>query len=217
MNQREIVNEQLGKAVNKDNVKKVVTMAAAYNPIVGIVAGVVGAVLVSSLEAAQKYIGRVDEIPLIPPESLPILTYNEAISVLTRLGLIDEFQTRIDKATPSYNPVDYYKSRKEVRYTVTFIQKALLLDDPIFVAFFHQFIEEKKYLEIWENRDAFIQFKASLQRALPSVEFTSMAEAIWEDLAGSDEVRESLIGGVSDFMEEFDMNIDIEAIIKKIL
>ncbi len=216
MNQRDIVN-MLGSVATKENIKSVVSAAGAINPMAGIAAGIVGAIIVKAVGKAGKYIAITDEIPLIPPEPTHIMTFNESVSFLTKNNLATAFKDDIGAGDPGINPYTYRNKREKIINVAMFTRKAFDKDDPIYNAYFYGYINRGEYEKIWDNRKGFRNFKLALKQTIEPAKFDSMAKTIWTEMAAPENLEEigsPLFGAVKEYLSDISDGVDLETVLK---
>ncbi|MGL1860886.1 MAG: hypothetical protein OCC46_00010 [Pseudodesulfovibrio sp.] len=218
MNQQKII-KLLGKGITKENMGKAVALATAANPAAGLAVSIVGAILVRAVAVAWKYQDGSYQTALIPQVPRHRLTTDESIAFLKDNGLREAFADDIWGANPTNGSAKYTEHDATICTAATFLRKAKDLDDPIFHAFFYGFITHNNLLEIWERRLLYIDFREQLKLASPPAEFTTMSEAIWQEVSGQEnreEVAELLKEPAKTYLEGIVSSIDIATIVKSI-
>lgn len=218
MNEQKVMN-LLNKHITNDNLVKAVALATAANPAAGLAVSIVGGLIVRAVVAAKDYQDSTLQMALVPPVPRHRLTTDESLAFLEENGLTEAFAKQIHNAVPANKPEDYHIYDDEVCHAATFLKKAKDLDDPIFHAFFFGYINHGNLMAIWNNRELFWRFRDQLKLASEPAEFKTMAEAIWDELSGTEsrqEIADQLEGPVKKYIKDIVGSVDIKAIVKAI-
>jgi hypothetical protein len=191
MNERAITNF-LNNNITQKRVNALAQASNAALPGSGVVVAILGALVMRAVASAKEYIDRIDQMPIVPPDILPHMTYNQAIKFFKDKNLTGMFSEVLQPAADENNP-DIVRARAQAGRAATVVKKCFDSDDGLFNVFYQNQIENGEYLTVWKTYGEFLEFKASLRYMLPPAKFETMFEAILKAVAkeGVKQIKDS--------------------------
>lgn len=191
MNER-VVTSFLSRHITNERVNALAQMTNAALPGAGMVVGILGGLVMRAVAAARQYIKKVDEMPIVPPDILPHMTYKRAVRFFKEKKLTNMFKELLEPAADASNP-SVYRDRIRAARAASVVKKCFDKDDVLFNVFYHDQIVHGEYLTIWETYREFLEFKASLRDLLPPAKFKTMFQEVLKAVAkeGAKNIKES--------------------------
>ena len=176
MNER-LVTNFLNKHITQDLVNALAQSTNSALPGAGVVVGILGALVMRAVAAANAYIDQVDRMPIVPPEIPAMMTYSEAIQFFEEKKLTGMFSKLLKPTADQSNP-DINRARVLVTRAASVVKKCFNEDGSLFKVFYHDQITHGEYLTVWETYGEFLEFNSRLRALLPPADFKPLLDAV---------------------------------------
>lgn len=217
---------RISNLITTENVNRLAGVLGGINPGIGILAGIIGAVLVRATQKVNDYVAQQWNAPLVPPDILIPMDYDQALRFLKMKGLTESFDEEIQRVDSESDLWAKRQKQDVVGSIATFMN--LVLEGKsrgsLVSLFFRHLVKEGKYREIWDQRDRYMQAQQELITMLPIVEVKGLLSIAFgnDPLSGSisaiaiSDAAKSLREAITIHINKLGLDVDLDALLSSL-
>ncbi|MFB3922940.1 MAG: hypothetical protein ACE145_14540 [Terriglobia bacterium] len=174
---------RLSGLITNQNVERLAGILGGMNPGAGIIAGMIGAVIVRAADNINAFIAEQWGRPIMPPEVLIPMSYDVAVRFLRTRGLAETFAPELSAAESEPDLWTKRKKQDDVCSIASVMDLVLNHRDRESAAFgfFASQISQKNYRQIWDHWEEYLQAREELKTLLPMAQVRGVLSVAFGD------------------------------------